>query len=371
MDKARMIRFSLIGTVAVFFLLVLIGYWSVFVPFVIALMFAYLIDPLVVFLEKCRFSFSRGAATGIVFSLTLVVLTAGIAMLYPLLKSGVSMLVDTISGNSSDIENFIKNTFRWVEDLNLPFNIDKSKILADLSRAVQVFITGFFTDVSAVTLSILESLPMLLIIPLMVFYFLKDKERFFAVLKKYTADSNEARVRDLFDRINRQLGGYLRGQVLLSFLVFAITTVAMLLFGIPYAVLIGLAGGVLNIIPYFGPVVSALPAVILVIVSHGPDFSAIIPYDPLLTAHLPGVVDNSPSLLGVILFFVIMNVIVSIFLSPKIFSRATNIHPLLVLFALFLGAQAFGMIGMLIAIPLAIVVKTVLALIFDEYIKEI
>jgi len=370
-DRVQWVRFSLIAVVASFFILVLVGYWSVFVPFLIALVIAYLIDPVVVFLEKCRFCFSRGPATAIVFSLSLIIIMFFVVMIYPLLKSGVSALVGTVTKNSADIERFFKGAFRWVEDLNLPFNIDRSRILADLSRTVQRFITDFFTDISVVTLSILESLPLLLIIPLMVFYFLKDKEKFFAVLKKYTADSREAGIRALFDRINRQLGGYFRGQVLLSFLVFVITTLAMLILRIPYALLIGLAGGVLNIVPYFGPIVSALPAIILVIINRGPDFSAIIPYDPFLTAPLPGVVDNSPGLLGVVLFFVIMNIIVSIFLSPKIFSRATNIHPLLVLFALFLGAQVFGMIGMLVAIPLAIVVKTILTLVFDEYIKEI
>lgn len=347
MEKSILVRRILIGIVGAFFLATIIGYWSVFVPFMIALVIAYLFDPAVVYLEKCRLKLKRTPAVILVFVVALLIIGALVAIIYPFLKSGVTALVGTVSANSKDIEGFFNGILRWFEGLNLPLNIDKTKLLADLSRGAQTFISGFFTDLSNVSLSIIESLPMLLIIPLMVFYFMKDKYRFFAVLKKYTADKNEARIREFFDDVNKQLGGYVRGQVLLSLLVFLITTAAMMLFGVSYPVLIGIAGGVLNVVPYFGPVISALPAVIL------------------------GIINHSPYLGGIILFFVLMNVVVSVFVSPKLFSRATNLHPLLVLLALFLGSTAFGMIGMIIAIPLAIVVKTVLTLVFDVYIKEI
>ena len=66
-----------------------------------------------------------------------------------------------------------------------------------------------------------------------------------------------------------------------------------------------------------------------------------------------------------------MNILVTTLVSPKIFAKATNFHPLIVLLALFVGSYAMGMVGMIVAVPLAIVVQTVARAIFDKYIKEI
>jgi predicted PurR-regulated permease PerM len=76
-------------------------------------------------------------------------------------------------------------------------------------------------------------------------------------------------------------------------------------------------------------------------------------------------------LIAVIVFFVAMNILVTTLISPKIFATATNLHPLLVLLALFIGGHIMGMMGMIIAIPLAIVVQTLLRAVFDTYIQEI
>lgn len=324
----------------------MIAWGPAMVPFAIGLLIAYLLDPVVLFLGR-RLGLGRTPAVIVVLCVFLVVSAGIIAVAYPVLVDGVASLTQTVADNEKAILGFFDGFGEWLSTLNLP--IDRAKLVSGIFGEVESFLRQFFGELSSTILGFVGSLPLLIIIPLIVFYLLKDKERIFAVLKRYTKDDNEARIRIVFDEVNARLGGYLKGQVLLSVVVAAITTIAMFILDVPYAILIGLANGVLNVIPYFGPVIGAIPALILELIGF------------TTTGHF----------LGVLGFFVVMNVLVSTILSPRIFASATNLHPLVVLFALFLGAQAMGMMGMVIAIPLAIVVQTLVRVIFDTYIKEI
>lgn len=342
------LRLIFIGILAVMFFVMFIAWGNALVPFVIGLVIAYILDPFVVFLMR-RLRMPRTLAVLLVFAIFLVVCGILVAFLYPMLVDGVVSISRTVTVNESNISSFLKDAESWLESLDLPFSIDTGKLISSIFAEAETFLKHFFGELSSFAISIVGSIPLLILIPLIIFYLLKDKEKIFDVLKKYTKADNEARVRIVFDEIDTRLGGYIKGQVLLSGVVVVITTVAMLLFGVPYAFLIGLANGVLNIIPYFGPVIGAIPAVVLELVS----FSTM--------GHF----------MGVVLFFVIMNILVSTILSPKIFARATNLHPLVVLVALFIGSSAMGMTGMLVAIPVAIVLQTLIRIVFDTYIKEI
>ena len=349
-NSKKILRLTIIFIIAGIAIGILIGYWSVFIPFFIGLLIAYLLDPIVLFLERQkRLHLNRSISITIVFVLFLSITVGLVLMIYPVLETGVTKLSKTIIINEKNITDFFSKAYKWIENLELPLKIEKAKIMKTLTTSIISFLNSFFIEFKDITLSIIGSIPMLIIIPLIIFYFLKDKYLIFDTVKKYVEDEKEKKIKLLFQDIQIQLGGYIKGQFLLSLVVFIITTAAMLLFEIPYAVLIGLAGGILNIIPYFGPIISALPAVVLAIIYF----------------------QSSGHLIGVIVFFMIMNILVASLISPKIFSSATNLHPLFVILAVFLGASAFGMIGMILAIPLAIVIKTLTRQIFKIYIREI
>jgi len=346
--SASRLRLVFIAIVAVLFVSMIVAWGSAFVPFAISIVIAYILDPFVVFLMR-RLRMPRTLAVVLVFLLFLVIFGLLVAFLYPMLANGVSSITRTVTDNEAKISQFLKDAENWLEQMDLPLAIDSGKLVSSLFAEAETFLKHFFGELSSFAISIIGSIPLLILIPLIIFYLLKDKEKIFDVLKKYTRDDNEARIRIVFDEVNTRLGGYVKGQVFLSGIVAVITTLAMLLFDVPYAVLIGLANGVLNVIPYFGPVIGAVPAVILELASF------------TTTGHF----------LGVVIFFVAMNILVSTILSPKIFAHATNLHPVVVLLALFVGATAMGMMGMIVAIPVAIVLQTLIRIIFDTYIKEI
>jgi predicted PurR-regulated permease PerM len=270
-----------------------------------------------------------------------------IISVFPPLIKGVSSLTEMISSNRESIENFISDAIIWINGIQLP--IDHEKIISGLYSEMEGFFGQLFGGISSFAISIIGSAPYIIIIPLIVFYFLKDKLPILAALKRFFRDESVSYVRLLFESIDEKLGGYVKGQFLISLLVTIITLIALLIFDIPYALLIAIANGILNIIPYFGPVIGAIPPIVLALIY----FTS--------TGHF----------IAVVIFFVAMNILVTTLASPKIFSKTTNMHPINVLLALYIGSYALGMMGMIVAVPIAIILQTLIRIIFDKYIWEI
>jgi predicted PurR-regulated permease PerM len=176
------------------------------------------------------------------------------------------------------------------------------------------------------------------------FYFLLDYSRMEFVARVLLPDDRESRVFALWERIDRALGGFLRGQLLVGFSVGVLYTLALVALGMKqYAVLIGFMAGLGNLIPYVGPIVGGVPTALWVIFS-----------DRFATG------EGKMIGLGLVLLLTVaIQSIDGFFLQPRIVGKNAELHPLLVLLALLIGSQ-FGLGGMIIAVPMAIIAKTVL-----------
>ena len=138
-------------------------------------------------------------------------------------------------------------------------------------------------------------------------------------------------------KINIQVGNYLRGQVLDATIVGILATGALWLLGIKYFLIIGLFAGIANIIPYFGPITGAIIAIIVSVLQTG-DF------------HLASYV---------IVAFIIIKLIDDTIVLPMVMSKSVHISPLTVLLAIMIGGQLFGVLGMLLSIPVAGFIKVI------------
>jgi len=323
---------------------------SALYPFIAALVIAYLLDPIVLFFQR-TLKIKRLPALLMVFALFLLIFALIIALVFPLLINGVFSITQILSTDKESVDESINEVIQDIivhfKKIHLP--IDHEKIIMGLYSETRDFFSQLFDGIATFALSVIESVPLMIIIPLIVFYLLKDKIAIFVSLKRFFSKESEATVRALFESVNWRLGGYIKGQFLISLLVTVVTYIALLIFGIPYALLIAIANGVLNVIPYFGPVIGAIPPVVFA----------------LVTFTSPGY------FLAVLIFFVVMNVLVTMLASPKIFAKTTNLHPVMVLFALYIGAAIMGMLGVLLAVPCALVFQTLFRIIFDKYIWEI
>lgn len=133
----------------------------------------------------------------------------------------------------------------------------------------------------------------------------------------------------LINRIQYRIGGWLRGQLALALIIFVITYIGLLLLDVPYALVLALTAGIMEIVPYIGPIVAAIPAVLL---AFGDD--------PLKAVFV------------MVLYVVIQQLENHIFV-PKIMQKAVGLNPVIIILALLIGAKLAGVVGLLLALPVA------------------
>jgi predicted PurR-regulated permease PerM len=191
-------------------------------------------------------------------------------------------------------------------------------------------LVGTLAEVGGVILDIVLALVISL-------YLLIDGPRFRARSLAMLPMQHRGKLVFLEDNVSRVLGGYLRGQLTLAAIVGIAAGVGTGLMGLPYAVVLGVLAGLFELIPMFGPILSAVPAVIVAL---------FLPF---------------PTVVWVILFFLAVQQVENNILVPRISGHAVGLHPLGALFALLAGFQMAGLLGGLFAVPLAGVVWVLLS----------
>ncbi|MGY4690424.1 AI-2E family transporter [Salibacterium sp. K-3] len=186
---------------------------------------------------------------------------------------------------------------------------------------------------------------MLILLPFLVFYLLKDYRAFQKMVKRLTPVKWRKEAHLLAVSIDESLGSYIRGQFLVAGTVGLLSTFALVWMEIPNAVVLGLFIGLTDVIPYFGPILGAVPAVIAA-----------------------GTVSMNKALAAAGVLFVIQQLEGNL-LSPYIVGRTVDLHPLVLVFALLLGFEAAGVIGLLAAVPLFVIVHHITRT-FRTYKKE-
>jgi predicted PurR-regulated permease PerM len=175
------------------------------------------------------------------------------------------------------------------------------------------------------------------------FYLLRGLPRIKEGTLRLLSEPHQRDAREITDRVTTVVGGFIRGQIIVSFFVGVLIGLGMWVAGVPFPGVIGLIGGVFNVIPYFGPIVAGFVAAV-----------AALFVDPILA-------------LWAILVVVVVNQIESMFLAPRIMSQQVDVHPVVVILAVVAGASLFGIIGMLLAVPVAAAAKAVGTFYLEKY----
>ena len=307
-------------------------------PLVLGLAFTYLLSPVVAKIEnKLQTSFGRrGSSRALAVVLTYFII---FAVLFFLLGIIVITVTKSLSAfNLADIKLLVIG----LADQFSKFWATIEKTLSSLN--INLGSMGDF--LGEAFNSIKEGAATLLFATIFAIYFLIDKRIFVYwkdVLKAFTSDSARERLNHFAADANRVFSGYIRGQSLDALLVGIMVSIAMLIAGIPYALVIGILTGIGNLVPYVGPVVG-FGSLIIVSLAEGSVSKLII-----------GVV-----ILGIVMF-IDGNVI-----NPRMLSSNVEVHPVLVIVALLAGGKVGGVVGMLVAVPVAALLK----LQFEKYVSK-
>ncbi|MBA4371617.1 MAG: hypothetical protein C0402_02010 [Thermodesulfovibrio sp.] len=314
------IFFALGLLVALFFLMSAIA--DLVRIMIISALLAYILDPLAVKLESR--GMGRGVATLIIFSFVCAVLSVTLIILLPVLTDQLEavqtgLTPDQVARNISGMDELIsrKLAFLGIDNLDLAGKLEKA-------------LAGFSDWVFSHLLDVVSLFTHLVLVPFMVFFLLKDGREMKKQLVRIIPNRYFEFSMNLIAKLDWQFGNYLRGQFL-DALIFGILSICTLWFlGVKYFLLIGIFAGLANLIPFLGPIAGATPAIIVSIIDTG-------------GLALAG---------SVIMAFVVMKLIDDAIIQPIVVARSVNMHPLLVLLAVIIGGKFFGILGMLLSVPL-------------------
>lgn len=179
-------------------------------------------------------------------------------------------------------------------------------------------------------------------ISIMSFYMMNDKKIFYKKFYWFTKDENLIKkIKKFFQKLEEQLGGWVRGQLILMLTIGIITYIGLFLFDLPYALALAILAGLLEALPGIGPTLSSIPAIIFALFFH-----EIGSVDWLYGSFIA-------------LFYFVVQQVENTFLVPKIMSDNTQINPLVSLVAILIGFEIGGVFGALLALPTLIIVRCI------------
>jgi putative permease len=307
---------------------------DVLIMFIIAWLLSVLLSPLVDSLEHK--GLGRGWAILIVMIIILAIVGFSFSLLIPrLIRSAGSIITklqsDVIAGYSLKIQNFFAKNFNNAElgrNVTATLNNLGIKLLGGLGE--------FFKSVGSFLAS-------MVIIPFITFFLIKDARRFKKAIISQVPNRYFELSLSILHKIENQVGKYIQGQAIDALIVGLLSILGLFIINLvfhgplPYFVLIGLFAGLANLIPYLGPVVGAVPALIIAILNNPPNLGLV--------------------LLWIIIVFTLVQLIDNAFVSPMVVSKSVNMHPLTVVVAVIIGGNIAGAIGMLFAVPFTGILK--------------
>lgn len=331
---------------------------TVLSPFIVALIVAYIFNPIVSWLQR-KFGLGRIAGVLITYSLILMLAIGFFALLVPVLYTQLSRVITNIVNNYPLVVDKINEWLRLKvseaelaqakefirQNINLSALADKTGAAAGNVAQSAFDTTKLITKAVGTTISVIIGFfALATFVVVICFYLLLDYGRFEHIARVLLPEDKESRVFNIWSKIDHALGGYLRGQLIVATTIGILYTIGLMLMGMQeYAILIGFLAGFGNMIPYLGPVIGGVPAGMWVLFGSTYDTS-------------------EEKLIGIgiiVLFSIAVQTLDGLFLQPRVVGKSAELHPLLVLLALIIGAQ-FGLGGMIIAVPVAIMVRVVL-----------
>ncbi|AWZ48760.1 AI-2E family transporter [Clostridiaceae bacterium 14S0207] len=324
--KNKFLKYTLIVIWVIFlYLLLKIPFIKVlFKVTLISLFLSYIIKP--VYISMIDRGVKKYLAALILVFLLVFFSVVWIIILIPSLLNETNSIGEILNNLFSYINNFLNNI--QVMQNNYLFNNIIKKIYGISSKVTENMIFSI--------MSLGQNILTYLVIPIFIYYFLIDGETFINSILFFFSSKKRKIIKKIAKNIDIVLSKYILSQVVLSFIISILSFFVLIVYGINNALLLSIFNGIFNIIPYFGPILGAIPAIVVA----------------FLTSSHKGI--------WITVWLMLIQQIEGNLISPKIIGESVDIHPLLVVILLIIGGEISGFMGMILAIPMAVVIKVII-----------
>ncbi len=276
----------------------------------------------------------------------LMILTATLFLIIPLVATLYNVDTDFVSFKTelSQAQKVLQDKFfafkvKVFEEYGFKINIDPISFVMTKLEGLATDLLGQFPNYLSVLFE------WLLLVPLFLYFFFMESQNLSRELLEAVPNPIFEKSYVLFSQFNTKFGEYIIAKFIEATILGTIVTIGLLVIGFPYAFILGLVAGVTNILPYIGPLLGIVPAILIAFLSKDPNVSMV----------------------GMLVVFALANLIDMILVFPLLVSKIVNLHPVIVVVSIIIGSQLAGIVGMIVIIPFIAFFK----LLFKEIYKDL
>ena len=294
---------------------------AIFIPLLLGGVLYYITEPIQRFLERRKVP-RWGSILTIIIGLVGVIWLA-VSFVGPLVTQQVNNLVDNAPKLVKEVEQL--TDYVWKHKDDLPDSFQES--IDNASEKVESIAVGFGKWIVQFLQSFLQAVFLLVLVPFFFIFMLKDHEKFAPFIYNFFSGEQREWVRKTLQDIDHVLRSYIQGQMLVSFLVGIMLLIGYSIIGLEYALLLAIFGLFMNLIPFIGPWISAVPAVII------------------------GFIQDPKVGIGAAIIMVVSQQVESNLITPNVMGKSFDIHPLTVITVILAAGNIGGFLGIILAVP--------------------
>ena len=336
------IQLAFFLTIFILFSVSVLALPRISIPLSLAYIFSLALTPIVNYL--------MGLGISRTFSIITLFIAMALLIGLPLMK-----IIPVISTESQYVQESIPRIeqyfftqyelFREFVKLKTGHVIDDTYVLQFLNEA-KTWAGNFAVHLPNYLANLME---WIFLVPFFTFFIIRDAVKFKKTLLSFTPNLIFERFYYVTYVFNRQLGNYFFAKFVEAIIVGGIITAGLLIMEIKYAVILGFIAGLTNIVPYVGPFLGLIPAIVLAMVEYG------------LTSSTMG---------AILLLYAVANIVDVFFVFPFLVSKIVNLHPMIVAISVIVGSHYMGITGMVISIPMVAAIKLIITEIYNEIYTE-
>ncbi|UOQ48924.1 AI-2E family transporter [Gracilibacillus caseinilyticus] len=315
-------------------------------PVILAFVAYYLLNPIVNLLERFRIRRIWGILIlilGISGALTgIILLTA------PAIEAQVKDLIQTFPSYLRQLGNELSD---WIQTSFLGAYYDEGyqwlmDQLSEIPQLIGNYISSGYQGIQNIASTITTTVVSIITFPFILFFLLKDGKKFQGFFIKLLPPKFRNDASQILSNMDTQVGSYIQGQIIVATVIGMLLFIGYLIIGLDYAFTLAIVAAVTSVVPYLGPTIAIIPAIIIAIV-------------------------NSPfMLLKLAIVWVAVQFLEGNFVSPNIMGKTMHIHPLTIIFVLLIAGNLFGVVGVILGIPGYAILKVVVEYLFYKFKKR-
>lgn len=305
-------------------------------PFIMALVIAYLLNPLVIKLKSKKIPCNVSII--LIYAFFSLALFSVLIFIVPELINNTRELMATLPEITNRYQNIFDNFLTTIQRSSWSPDI-KNTIFREIqngSQMLQSYIMEVLRKSMTGLIETVTTMMDLILALIIAYYFIKDADYFKEAVLSLVPRAWRNWIINTGREIHGILSNFIQGQILTAVIVGALETIGLLIVRVKYPLVLGVVGGVANIIPYFGPIIGAIPAIAVALLES--------PVKALWTS----------------VVFIVVQQLDNAFISPKIIEGRLGLHPVATILSVLIGGEFFGILGMLVAVPVVAILKSIL-----------